>query len=1451
MKKFLKRYVSALLCAVLIFTQIDPISVIYAKNVTKIVTGEDESDSENGLQKASPSETGSTSSRDDEEKDKNDGDDLKTDDDFESDILDEDILDEDILDEDILNNMHDLTKASPSEATPSEANNAYGTEELLLQNTLAVQPQEVEGAVYYLEDVLVPRGEIEAYYGSQLKEPEAAIYYMIEDYMKYAEELYDGAAGSSSWTQSFSIEFSGLDYEEYSDFAIDVGNELDIYSEMAREAFSLDHPEYDLKCLSIRGEPYYRDSSAIVDDVKLYSGTILYDITFRIRSSGESTDHPSYIIHKYHELMDTADSLNLQRDTNFETVKAIHDYLCENTEYSADQEDWLTNTAYGAVLEKQANCNGYARAFKVLCDYYDIPCVIVAGSDLTSDCIGNTVIYNEDELRQHMWNLVQMEDGEWYGVVVDADARNSSDDYLLVGSETTLEEGGSSFGDSYYMRNFVLTYSNSFDNSGKTYHSLLTPELCEERYGDFSREITIENVALYSEENNLNSKITELDYAAGNFYYKYGENVDVEEPETSMYEDHYYLYFTVKVNDEIADLDGTYITITLPDGLSFLSDAIENKRTYNLAEDFRNGEGWIEIFLIYSETVPQGNTLDIHYSITKDENVINRGYKDMVTTVIYSSSDNIVLELGEGDISYTGWNAEMFFRDSSVYDQQLALFSAYMSDMMECSDKEVLRKRIKKNLTALGFTTICYSGENISSESEEYVLAVKKVLYDEKVNTILLYAIQGSDVALSFQSKYDWSGNLDYREESYHPNIKICAESHMNRLEGYCILYGLNVNDPRIRKLVTGHSRGGGIANMVGESINSQWGGAETPLESLYCYTFAALNVVRRDLNNMKKNSNIFNIVNYTDPVPFVPGFKMGKYGYSGVFNIVKDSFNMSTIAALRKLSLKWNRTSMFYLARGVTFAVIPALTNHSMPNYEDGVEKNTYDTFNWDFDGLSDDIDEVFANEAAEYEFLSVSLESLFMDQFMPSSGIVIPFSPIFTDTLVRHLIECPVDIEITNPSGEVICRISDNQITLLEADDIGVIIEEDKKEIIYPVDSGYQLRIIGYDNGTMNYRVIMPDEKGFDKTIYSHFDVPVQKDQTVMNVCNNGISPVFRDHASEIVSPDEVTDIQEAEYINIQLDANIEMAYVPGEQEYIKGDFVWAYAGNDSNETFIGWFDQDGNLISTKQFYVFTAEEPVHYTARFSSEGEAYCDIYGHTIVIDEEVAPTATTTGLTQGSHCSVCGIVIEEQKVIPTLPQGESQDPSDGAETESGDEDGSSGESGNGNSGNSGNGSSSTGGGSSSGGGGGGGGGSSSVKPSAVQNISTPEYVVTGSWSQTAEGKWMFTSSDNVIYKNMWAAVYNPYANVSAGQTNFDWFYFDENGYMVTGWFTDGGLVYYLNPVSDGTQGKMFTGWQLVDNKWYYFNEVSDGTKGSMKKDTWIGEYYVGPNGVWVE
>ena len=41
------------------------------------------------------------------------------------------------------------------------------------------------------------------------------------------------------------------------------------------------------------------------------------------------------------------------------------------------------------------------------------------------------------------------------------------------------------------------------------------------------------------------------------------------------------------------------------------------------------------------------------------------------------------------------------------------------------------------------------------------------------------------------------------------------------------------------------------------------------------------------------------------------------------------------------------------------------------------------------------------------------------------------------------------------------------------------------------------------------------------------------------------------------------------------------------------------------------------------------------------------------GHTEVADEAVAPTCTTTGLTAGSHCSVCGTGIIVQTVVPAL------------------------------------------------------------------------------------------------------------------------------------------------------------------------------------------------------
>lgn len=93
-------------------------------------------------------------------------------------------------------------------------------------------------------------------------------------------------------------------------------------------------------------------------------------------------------------------------------VRKIHNYIITSTVY--DEDALEASNIYGVFVEGRATCAGYAKAFKYLCDLYDIPCVVVTGEADGS----------------HMWNYVRIGE-KWYGVDTTWDDADAEDDMLI------------------------------------------------------------------------------------------------------------------------------------------------------------------------------------------------------------------------------------------------------------------------------------------------------------------------------------------------------------------------------------------------------------------------------------------------------------------------------------------------------------------------------------------------------------------------------------------------------------------------------------------------------------------------------------------------------------------------------------------------------------------------------------------------------------------------------------------------------------------------------------------------------------------------------------------------------------------------------------------------------------------------------------------------------------
>lgn len=84
---------------------------------------------------------------------------------------------------------------------------------------------------------------------------------------------------------------------------------------------------------------------------------------------------------------------------DYDKLKYFHDYLVLNCKN--DTESPYGDTVYGALVQKKALCEGYAKAFSYLCNLVDIENTIVTGTTTVP----------------HMWNMVKL-GGNWYHVDV-------------------------------------------------------------------------------------------------------------------------------------------------------------------------------------------------------------------------------------------------------------------------------------------------------------------------------------------------------------------------------------------------------------------------------------------------------------------------------------------------------------------------------------------------------------------------------------------------------------------------------------------------------------------------------------------------------------------------------------------------------------------------------------------------------------------------------------------------------------------------------------------------------------------------------------------------------------------------------------------------------------------------------------------------------------------------
>lgn len=91
----------------------------------------------------------------------------------------------------------------------------------------------------------------------------------------------------------------------------------------------------------------------------------------------------------------------------YDKILMIHDYIVNNCSFDESLQKDNVYNMYGAIVNKEAVCEGYTKAFKYFMDKVGIECVVVIG----------TATNSENNTESHAWNYINL-NNKWYAIDV-------------------------------------------------------------------------------------------------------------------------------------------------------------------------------------------------------------------------------------------------------------------------------------------------------------------------------------------------------------------------------------------------------------------------------------------------------------------------------------------------------------------------------------------------------------------------------------------------------------------------------------------------------------------------------------------------------------------------------------------------------------------------------------------------------------------------------------------------------------------------------------------------------------------------------------------------------------------------------------------------------------------------------------------------------------------------